>query len=157
MEFHYLLDDASIAALRQACARHGEPALVPFTPINRLRGRMTGKIDLIVEHEGRYVVLDYKSNWLGNALDAYLPGALGAAMDAHQYRFQALLYTVALDRMLRQRLPDYRRERHLGEAIYLFVRGVGLAADAGIWRHRFDPALIDAVDAVLAGTTEVVA
>lgn len=151
MEFHYLLDGASMAALRDACARHGEPELVPFTTLNRLRGRMTGKIDLILEHAGRFHVLDYKSNWLGEHLDGYMPGALGAAMDAHQYRFQALLYTVAVDRMLRQRLPGYRRAEHLGEALYLFVRAVGLAPEAGIWRHRFDNALIEAADAALAG------
>ncbi|KRE97024.1 hypothetical protein ASG87_00185 [Frateuria sp. Soil773] len=157
MEFHYVLDDASMAGLRDACARHGEPALVPFTAAGRLRGRMTGKIDLILEHDGRYYVLDYKSNYLGDRVDGYLPAALGAAMDAHQYRFQALLYTVAVDRMLRQRLPGYRRERHLGEAIYLFVRAVGLAPEAGIWRHRFDDALIDAADAALAGADAGVA
>ncbi|HEX5304488.1 MAG TPA: UvrD-helicase domain-containing protein, partial [Dyella sp.] len=43
MEFHYVLDAASVAALREACARHGEPTLVPFTAVNQLRGRMTGK------------------------------------------------------------------------------------------------------------------
>jgi exodeoxyribonuclease V beta subunit len=112
---------------------------------------MTGKIDLIFEHDGRYRVLDYKSNYLGDHVEDYLPDALGAAMDAHHYRFQALLYTVALDRMLRQRLDGYTRERHLGEAIYLFVRAVGLAPEAGVWRHRFDDALIEAVDNVLAG------
>ncbi len=151
MEFHYLLDGASVAALREACARHGEPALVPFTAVNQLRGRMSGKIDLIIEHDGRFHVLDYKSNYLGDHLDGYTAEALRAAMDDHQYRFQALLYTVAVDRMLRQRLPGYRREQHLGEAIYLFVRAAGLAPKAGIWRHRFDDALIDMADRALAG------
>lgn len=158
MEFHYALDDASMAALREACTALGEPTLVPFASSGHLRGRMTGKIDLILEHAGRYRVLDYKSNYLGEHVEDYLPGALAVAMDAHHYRFQALLYTVALDRMLRQRLPGYSRERHLGEAIYLFVRAVGLDADAGVWRHRFDDALIEAVDNVLAGRElEVVA
>lgn len=158
MEFHYTLDDTSMAALREACTALGEPALVPFASSGHLRGRMTGKIDLIFEHDGRYRVLDYKSNYLGEHVEDYLPGALTVAMDAHHYRFQALLYTVALDRMLRQRLPGYSRERHLGEAIYLFVRAVGLGADAGVWRHRFDDALIEAVDNVLAGRElEVVA
>ena len=118
---------------------------------------MTGKIDLILEHDGRFHVLDYKSNYLGDHLDGYTPDALRVAMDGHQYRFQALLYTVAVDRMLRQRMPGYHRERHLGEAIYLFVRAVGLAPKAGIWRHRFDDALIDAADAALAGRLEGVA
>lgn len=158
MEFHYALDDASMAALREACTAMGEPTLVPFASSGHLRGRMTGKIDLILEHDGRYLVLDYKSNYLGEHVEDYLPGALATAMDAHHYRFQALLYTVALDRMLRQRLPGYTRERHLGEAIYLFVRAVGLGPDAGVWRHRFDDALIEAVDNALAGRElEVVA
>ncbi|HEV2621008.1 MAG TPA: UvrD-helicase domain-containing protein [Frateuria sp.] len=151
MEFHYALDETSMAALREACTALGEPALVPFASAGHLRGRMTGKIDLILEHEGRYLVLDYKSNYLGDHVEDYRPAALVVAMDAHHYRFQALLYTVALDRMLRQRLPGYVRERHLGEAIYLFVRAVGLGPDAGVWRHRFDDALIEAVDNVLSG------
>jgi len=99
-------------------------------------------------------VLDYKSNFLGERLADYAPAALTAAMDAHAYRFQALLYSVALQRYLRQRLPGYDAGRHLGEAIYLFVRGVGLGPDAGVWRQRFSPALLDAVDAVFAAARE---
>ena len=73
-------------------------------------------------------------------------------MDHSDYRFQALLYTVALQRYLRQRLPDYRREVHLGDAWYLFLRAVGTDAmhpDNGVWRHRFEGGLLDAVDAAL--------
>ncbi|HET6805820.1 MAG TPA: UvrD-helicase domain-containing protein [Frateuria sp.] len=149
MAFHYVVDAVSLDALREACARHGEPTLVPRTSPGILRGLMTGKIDLVFEHAGRFHVLDYKSNWLGERLDAYAPERLPAAMDAHHYRFQALLYTVALDRLLRQRLSRYRRDTHLGEAIYLFVRAVGLGPGAGIWTQRFDDALLDAVDRVL--------
>lgn len=149
MAFHYVLDAVSLDALRDACARHGEPTLVPHAPTSVLRGLMTGKIDLVFEHAGRFHVLDYKSNWLGERLDAYAPERLPAAMDAHHYRFQALLYAVALDRLLRQRLPGYRREAQLGEAIYLFVRAVGLAPGAGVWRQRFDDALLDDVGQAL--------
>ena len=149
MAFHFVLDAVSVKRLGEVCAQHGEAALVPADiPSTTLRGLMTGKIDLVFEHAGRFHVLDYKSNDLGSRLDAYLPEALGVAMDVHHYRFQALLYTIAVDRYLRQRIPGYRRDRHLGEAIYLFVRAVGLAPGAGVWRHRFDAALLDAVDAV---------
>ena len=103
------------------------------------------------EHAGRFHVLDYKGNWLGDRLSDYAPAALPGAMDAHHYRFQALLYTVAVHRYLRQRLPHYDAALHLGEAIYLFVRAAGLAPGAGVWSHRFDDALVDAVDAALAG------
>ncbi|MGA9341479.1 MAG: UvrD-helicase domain-containing protein [Rhodanobacteraceae bacterium] len=151
MEFHFVLDAVSIERLRAACATHGEATLVPKDiPAMTLRGFMTGKIDLVFEHHGRFHVLDYKSNHLGAHLDRYLPGTLEAEMDQHDYRLQALLYSIALDRYLRGRVPDYRRSVHLGEAIYLFVRAVGIAPDAGVWTHRFEDALLDAVDAALA-------
>ncbi|MFC0678911.1 UvrD-helicase domain-containing protein [Lysobacter korlensis] len=154
MEFHFAIDDVAVRALREACAANGEPDLVPMLAASRLNGLMTGKIDLVFEHEGRFHVLDYKGNWLGDRLSAYAPTALRAAMDDHHYRFQALLYTVAVDRYLRQRLPRYRRSDHLGEAIYVFVRAAGLAPGAGVWTQRFDDALIDAVDRTLGVAKE---
>ena len=72
-------------------------------------------------------------------------------MQASHYRFQALIYALALHRYLGLRLADYDYSRHMGEAIYLFLRGAGLAPGAGVWTQRFDPALVAAVDAVLAG------
>ncbi len=150
MEFHFVLGDVSMQRLRDACTAHGEPDLVPPGSGHALRGLMTGKIDLVFQHDARFHVLDYKSNYLGEQLSGYAPAALRHAMDQHHYRFQALLYTVAVDRYLRQRMPDYRRAQHLGSAIYLFVRAVGLAPNSGIWAHRFDDALIEAVDAVFA-------
>lgn len=153
MEFHFALSHTSMQRLRQACAAHGEPDLIP--PDNRqLRGLMTGKIDLIFRHDGRFHVLDYKGNFLGKQIADYQGVALAQAMQRSHYRFQALLYTVALERYLRQRLADYRRERHLGDSWYLFVRAVGLDADAGIWRHRFADALVDAVQTALPGYSD---
>jgi len=150
MPFEFALGEVSLRRLREICN------FVPPTNAQRLRGLMTGKIDLVFEHAGRFHVLDYKSNRLGTAtrLSDYAAPQLERAMADDHYRFQALLYTVAVDRFLRQRIAGYRRDR-LGEAIYLFVRAVGIAPDvaprAGIWTQRFDDALIDAVDAVLAG------
>jgi exodeoxyribonuclease V beta subunit len=75
-------------------------------------------------------------------------------MADNHYRFQALLYTLSIDRYLRQRVDGYRRSTHLGAAIYLFVRAVGIAPQsaprAGIWTERFDDALLDAVEAALS-------
>jgi exodeoxyribonuclease V beta subunit len=149
MEFHFAIDDVLMRALRADCAALGEPDLVPMTGASRLHGLMTGKIDLVFEHDGRFHVLDYKGNHLGERLSDYAPAALRTAMDAHCYRFQALLYTVAVDRYLRQRLPRYRRSDHLGEAIYVFVRAAGLASGAGIWTQRFDDTLIEQVGRAL--------
>ncbi|WP_297802624.1 UvrD-helicase domain-containing protein [Arenimonas sp. GDDSR-1] len=154
MEFNYVLGHADIGRLRQVCAAHGDANLVPV-PSRRLAGLMNGKIDLVFRHDGRFHVLDYKSNRLGSRLSDYGPAALQAAMDSHHYRFQALLYAVAVDRYLAQRIADYDRSRHLGDCFYLFVRAVGLDGTAGIWRHRFNEALMTDVQAVLAGMPAV--
>ncbi len=151
MEFHFALDRVAMSALQRACAQHGESHLVPRSS-RVLSGLMNGKIDLIFQHGGRFHVLDYKGNYLGDHVSDYQGAALRSAMDHSHYRFQALLYAVATDRYLRQRLgAAYHRERHLGECVYLFVRAAGLAPDAGIWRHRFSDALLVAVDRVLGG------
>ncbi len=153
MDFCYALDEVSMQRLRTVCAQHGEPDIVPPLAPRMLRGLMTGAIDLVFQHAGRFHVLDYKSNYLGETLGNYAPAALRVDMDRHHYRFQALLYTVALDRYLRQRLPGYRRSDQLGEAVYLYVRAAGLGEGAGVWSYRFGDALISAVDAVLASAT----
>ena len=122
LEFHlpsHALDatrlNATLAALGQS---------VPKLAFRTLRGYLKGFIDLVFEHDGRYFVLDWKSNHLGDTPADYAAPAVEAAMAAHGYHLQALLYGVALDRMLRSRLPDYDPARHFGGAIYLFVRGV---------------------------------
>jgi exodeoxyribonuclease V beta subunit len=152
MEFNYVLDNADIGKLREVCMAHGEPNLVPI-PSRRLAGLMNGKIDLVFRHDGRFHILDYKSNRLGPCLSDYDPQALHQAMDAHHYRFQALLYAVAVDRYLAQRIADYARARHLGACYYIFIRAVGLDATAGIWQHRFSDALMTDIQRVLSGVT----
>ena len=99
-----------------------------------LRGFLTGSIDAVLRVPGsdpRFVVVDYKTNWLGApvgeaplSLAAYTPDRLAEAMMGAHYPLQALLYSVALHRFLGWRLPGYRPEVHLGGIRYLFVRGM---------------------------------
>ncbi|TLY51906.1 MAG: DNA helicase UvrD, partial [Gammaproteobacteria bacterium] len=68
MEFRFVLDAVSLRRLRDVCVAYGEPELVPAQlPAQTLRGLMVGMIDLVIEHDGRFDVLDYKSNHLGEA------------------------------------------------------------------------------------------
>ena len=139
--------------LRAVCAEHGEASLLPATlPEAALRGLMTGSMDLVFAHEGQVHVLDYKTNRLGmDRREDYRAPALQAAMDASHYGFQALLYSLALQRYLRQRGGSWV----LGEAIYLFLRAVGLDGKEptlGIWHRRFDADFLRAVDQVFART-----
>ncbi len=151
--FDFVLEGSSLARLREACAANGDPGLLPAALGSRsLRGMMTGKIDLVLQAGDSFHVLDYKTNRLGVALSDYAARRLDLAMDAHAYRVQALLYSIALHRHLRQQLRDYDPTRHLGAAIYLFVRAVGLAPGLGVWRRAFPLALIEAADAALGAT-----
>ncbi|MBT5137441.1 MAG: exodeoxyribonuclease V, partial [Acidimicrobiaceae bacterium] len=104
----------------------------PFSAV--LAGHLTGSIDLVarVRHDDgieRFVVSDYKTNRLASrgvtpTAAHFQPDQLPAAMAEHQYPLQALLYSVALHRYLRWRLPGYDPAVHLGGTAYLFVRGM---------------------------------
>lgn len=87
-------------------------------------GYMKGYIDAVFEHAGRYYIVDYKSNWLGDSLAEYSPDRLSEAIVESSYDLQYLIYSVALDRMLGWRLGDYSFERHFGGVFYLFLRGM---------------------------------
>jgi exodeoxyribonuclease V beta subunit len=115
-----------------------------------VRGYVTGSIDLVARAGERFAVVDYKTNWLGGpgeALSAahYRPEALAAEMVRAHYVLQALLYTVALHRYLRWRLPGYDPDRHLGGVYYLFVRG----APEGVFAWQPSGALVTALSDVL--------
>ncbi len=132
-----------------------------------LAGYLQGSIDAVLRvpaSEGghRYLVVDYKSNRLHvpgspNPLAAYHPDLLVAAMEHHDYPLQALLYSVALHRYLRWRLPGYRPERHLGGIAYLFVRGMAgpatprhVGCPAGVFAWRPPAATIEGLDRLLS-------
>ena len=134
-----------------------------------LRGYLSGSIDVVLrtptgDDEGdRYVVVDYKTNLLGEpgtALTAadYAPPRLAEAMLHSHYPLQALLYTVVLHRYLRWRLPAYDPERHLGGVLYLYVRGM-CGADtpltdghpAGVFAWRAPVSLVEAMSDLLDG------
>ncbi len=117
-----------------------------------LQGFMKGFIDLIFRHQGHYYVVDYKSNWLGDALIDYTPQRLEQAMaDAHYY-VQYLIYCLALHRYLGQRLgAAYHWDTHVGGALYLFLRGMTPQGDAGngVFFHKPAFELIDALDRLM--------
>ncbi|MBM3962629.1 MAG: hypothetical protein FJ306_12115, partial [Planctomycetes bacterium] len=113
----------------------------------RLNGFLSGSADLVCEHDGRYWILDWKSNHLGNRREDYLGPQLRAAMLASDYVLQYCLYTLALHRQLRAQLPDYEPARHLGGVCYVFVRGVAAGSDSGLFTEAIDPQLAHALDA----------
>ncbi|MBT5436633.1 MAG: exodeoxyribonuclease V subunit beta [Methylococcales bacterium] len=90
-----------------------------LTPKN-LVGYMTGFIDLVCLHQGKYYLMDYKSNYL----DDYSSAGMIEAMRTHNYGLQAWLYSVALTNFLQEKVPEYNYRSHFGGVLYLFVRGM---------------------------------
>jgi len=143
-----------LRALRDVLTRHGYPDVALEGGL--LSGFVKGFIDMVVEHEGRFWIIDWKSNHLGSTPADYGALSLEAAMAHHAYHLQALLYTVALHRYLKARQPRYDYETHIAGYAYVFVRGVrpgwqhGEHA-AGVHARRPDHALVVALDALMDG------
>tara|TARA_R110000751_G_scaffold36511_12_gene89089 strand:- start:1373 stop:1864 length:492 start_codon:yes stop_codon:yes gene_type:complete len=134
-----------------------------------MHGMLKGFIDLTFQSGGRWYVLDWKSNYLGERPEDYLGESLARAMVEHRYDLQYVLYTLALHRLLKARLgEDYDYERCMGGVLYVFLRGLdagggspALAVDAegetpgmatpGVFQRRPSQALIEALDLWLGG------
>ena len=101
---------------------------IELTPqyANHIYRYLRGEIDLVYEYAGKYYVVDYKSNYLGNSLSNYNNESLSAAMNKAGYWLQAAIYQVALHRFLRLRLNDYvgNETQYLGAVEYVFLRGI---------------------------------
>ncbi|MEJ1298898.1 MAG: exodeoxyribonuclease V subunit beta [Candidatus Sedimenticola sp. (ex Thyasira tokunagai)] len=154
LEFYYPINRLTTDGLAQLLLQHGfadtpeiERAIseLEFLPV---QGYLKGYIDLTFEQGGRYYLLDYKSNWLGGEKSDYGRQQLNESMAREGYYLQYLLYTLALHRYLRQRLPGYHYEQHFGAVFYLFLRGIDVSdnSDLGIYRERPDWCLIEALD-----------
>ena len=118
------------------------------------RGILKGFMDLVFEHDGRFHILDWKSNGLGPASSSYTGAAMWAEIVHHRYDLQWQLYLLALHRYLRLRLGSgYDPARHLGTVFYVFLRGVEpFQPQLGIHRTEPDLAALARLDALFFGT-----
>ena len=151
MEFWLPTGQLQASQVDALCHQHllpGQPRAL--LPERTLHGMLMGFADLVFQHEGRYWVLDYKSNHLGADGAAYHLEALTQAMAAHRYDVQSAVYLLALHRLLRQRLgAAYDPAQHLGGALYLFLRGID-GPESGVFTVAPPLQLLDALDQLLA-------
>ena len=150
MEFWLPADRLHAREIDALCQQHLLPGVSrPPLPDAQLHGMLMGFADLVFEHEGRYWVLDYKSNHLGPDDAAYTAQALDKAMAHSRYEVQAALYMLALHRLLRARLgATYQPAQHLGGAVYLFLRGID-GPVGGCCTLTAPVALLDGLDDML--------
>ncbi|RJT27458.1 exodeoxyribonuclease V subunit beta [Buttiauxella izardii] len=157
MEFYLPIESDLQAVHLDKLVREYDPLSKGCPPLNfkQVRGMLKGFIDLVFRWQGCYYLLDYKSNWLGEDSSAYTEEAMAAAMQSHRYDLQYQLYTLALHRYLRHRIPDYDYQSHFGGVIYLFLRGVeSNGSTQGIFATRPDEQLIAKMDALFAAQTD---
>ena len=159
MEFYFPVHGLDPALIQRLGERHGFSPHSALTQglggvsSERLDGFIKGFIDLTFEWQGRYYLADYKSNWLGQGVEAYHPEALQGAMLEHGYPLQYALYTLALHRYLRRRIEGYDYDRHMGGVYYLFLRGMTPESgpERGVVAERPEAAFIEALDRLVAG------
>ena len=151
MEFWFASHKVDVVQMDQLVRQHthggapragAEPSL--------LNGMFKGFIDLTFEHQGRYYVADYKSNWLGADDSAYTEQAMTASILDNRYDLQYVLYLLALHRQLKARLPGYDYDQHMGGALYLFLRGTR-SQGQGVFFTRPPRLLIESLDLMFQG------
>ncbi|MGF6287041.1 exodeoxyribonuclease V subunit beta [Pseudomonas silensiensis] len=154
MEFWFASHKVDVLKLDELVRQytHNGVARVAAEPV-LLNGMFKGFIDLTFEHDGRYYVADYKSNWLGVDDAAYTEQAMEQSILDNRYDLQYVLYLLALHRQLKARLADYDYDRHVGGALYLFLRGTR-AASQGVYFARPPRELIERLDRLFQGKPE---
>jgi exodeoxyribonuclease V beta subunit len=145
MEFHFPSNNVNLENILEII-REGLPA---ESSLNGLHNYLTGFIDLIVRQNGKYYILDYKSNYLGDSVDDYTTERLREEITSANYDLQYHIYTVALRKYLAARDPGFNYERDFGGVAYLFVRGMESGTDSGVWFDKPDIQVIDELERAL--------
>ena len=123
---------------------------LPSEPLQfeQIQGMVRGSIDLVFRHNGKYYLVDYKSNFLGSSLADYNQEALKKEILHSHYDWQYLIYTLALHRYLQSVVPHYDYARDFGGVFYLFLRGMNGEPQSGVFYDRPSVELITELDGV---------
>lgn len=157
VEFYFPVTGLATEMLRETFAREAAaeefpedwPQRLDFKPAT---GYVKGYIDLAFQFDGRFYLVDWKSNRLGHRVEDYHSEAMRRVMNDEFYTLQYLLYTVALHRHLQLRLPNYDYDRHFGGVRYLFLRGIDPARPQfGIVPARPSRSLIERLNQQFGG------
>jgi len=146
MEFHFptgSVDGASLLGVIR-----NEPVAPQEAAVSQRY--MTGFIDLVARQNGQYIIIDYKSNYLGDTPEDYSQEKLKEEIMSASYDLQYHLYTVALVKFLRSKIPDFDYDTHFMGVAYLFVRGMKAGSDNGVWFFKPDKEVITKLERMLS-------
>jgi exodeoxyribonuclease V beta subunit len=151
LEFLFASHIVSSERIDDLCRRYlfknrPRPVLMP----TQLNGMVKGFIDLVFCHQGRYYVADWKSNYLGPHDQSYTLETIRTEVLHNRYDVQYAIYLLALHRLLLSRVPDYDYDRHIGGAVYFFLRG-WQAESQGLLVDKPPRKFIEALDGLFSG------
>ncbi|WP_130538372.1 exodeoxyribonuclease V subunit beta [Thiomicrorhabdus indica] len=153
MAFFYAIHPTQTQQLNQILSQTD----IPYSPIgaDAIEGYLNGFIDLVAEHQGKFYVMDYKTNYLGNDCENYSFENMHQEMTHHSYGLQFTLYSLALHQYLKNRVVEYDYQQHFGGIKYLFVRGMnGKDANFGVYDYRPSLELIESLEALIRGAKD---
>jgi exodeoxyribonuclease V beta subunit len=151
LEFMFPIKQLTPDILEQALADSLPSFSSPRFAFDPVKGFLRGFMDLVFMHEGRYYLIDWKSNHLGYRVEDYGQESLLESMTRDNYILQYHLYTVALHRYLRNRLEGYSYDEHFGGIFYVYLRGVdpAMGPEYGLFRARPDEGKVERLCDVL--------
>ena len=117
----------------------------------KLYGVLNGLMDLFFHYNGKYYILDWKSNYLGDDLNDYAPDKLNEAMNENNYHLQYLIYTYAAKKYLEFKITNFDYSKQFGGVIYLFLRGVRPGSNTGVFVTKPTEHQISALDTIFSG------
>jgi len=140
LEFYFNLSNFSTQKIQKLSH------LINIEPSRITQGMMYGFVDLLFEHENKYYILDWKSNFLGNELEKYSSEQIELAMQGNNYHLQYLIYTVAVKRFLESKLSNFSYKEHFGGVLYVFLRGCRKDKATGVFYSKPKEELINKLD-----------
>lgn len=135
LEFDFMVDRLELEKIKKL---NNTAVQVDFIDSNNYYGIFNGLIDLVFIWEGKYYILDWKTNHIGNRTQDYTQDKIQNAMTGNNYHLQYCVYTVALTKFLQTKLPNFDYDTHFGGVIYLFVRGMREGNSTGVFTNRLD-------------------
>ena len=150
LEFDFMTNKFNVGALNEL-REHLPDGFDMHTGYNEeIEGVLTGFIDLFFKHNGKYYILDWKSNFLGDVVEDYSEEKLITAMSDSNYHLQYMIYSLAIKKYLESNLNDFDYEKHFGGVIYLFLRGVREGSQKGVFTYKPGIEIIDKLETIFS-------
>ena len=123
-------DNIVLSSLKKPERIHEVEFYLPAKIDKNMEAFINGFIDLVFKHNGKYYLLDWKSN--------YLPGGYSGKIfykevESH-YSLQYKIYYIAFIEWLKKSFENFNYNKHFGGIYYLYLRGLGNNND-GIFHY----------------------